>query len=103
VHCLAFATQKLNEIALLKTSHLISNLIHTVVQVQFSKQHKRIKRLNQSSVWRNPAVQARVAALTAARCINVKVPLSSTCRNTATIIKLAVITNNNHWLFSANR
>ncbi len=60
----AFATQKLAEVALLKQA-LISP---TAVQVQsaFHQSEAAYHTLNHSQKWRNPAVLARVASLTAA-------------------------------------
>jgi 5-methyltetrahydropteroyltriglutamate--homocysteine methyltransferase len=62
--CLAFATQKLNEVALLKQA--ITQPQNAVVQSAISQATQAYQTLNQSSVWRKPNVQARVAALTAA-------------------------------------
>ena len=60
----AFATQKLTEIAILKQA-LISPTA-TEVQAAFQQSEAADRTLNNSQKWRNPAVQQRVQALTAA-------------------------------------
>jgi len=62
--CLAFATQKLNEVALLKQA--ITQPQNAVVQSVISQATQAYQTLSQSSVWRRPNVQARVAVLTEA-------------------------------------
>lgn len=62
--CLAFATQKLYEVALLKQA--ITQPQNAVVQSAISQATQAYQTLSQSSVWRRPNVQARVAALTEA-------------------------------------
>ena len=59
--CLAFATQKLNEVALLKQAMIEPQ--NTLVQSAIGQATQAYHTLNQSSVWRNANVQTRVAAL----------------------------------------